>query len=299
MAGANAILLVDADPLAYASGFVGQDNVLDEDGKKIDIEIRDFQNVATYIDNMVEQIMEACNTTVEPYMFLTGKTNFRDEVATVKPYKGNRDSDKPYHLENARVYIRSRYNTYVSVGCEADDLLAISMTDYRRQDVPCILCTIDKDLLQVEGWHYKWETWNSGEVKPHLVDKFGLLTGKYIDGVSEKTGKPTHKFDKKSFKGEGFLWFMAQTLTGDGVDNIPGLEGCGEAKAYETLKDATSEEEALWLVASLYKEKYGETYKERLEEQARLVYMIRERDKTSPDGLKHWSLEYAKESAKD
>ena len=299
MSGANAVLLVDADPLAYAAGFVGQDNILNEDEKVIDVDIRPFQNVSSYIDNMVEGIMEACDTNVEPFMFLTGKTNFRDEVATLKPYKGNRVADKPFHLENARMYIRNRYSTYLSKGCEADDLLATAMTSYRKQDVPCILCTIDKDLLQVAGWHYKWETWNSGEVKPHLVDEFGFLTGEYKEGVSAKTGKPTRSFITKSFKGEGYLWFMAQLLTGDTVDNIAGLEGCGAKKAYECLKEAKSEREALEIVLALYQEKYGETYEERVTEQARLVYMIRELDKNSPDGLKHWSLKDAKESAKD
>ena len=70
-------------------------------------------------------------------------------------------------------------------------------------------------------------------------------------------------------------------------------------KAFETLADIQTKREALDIVEELYKEKYGEVYEERLVEQARLVYMIQERDKASPDGLKHWSLEYGRESCKN
>ena len=270
----------------------------DDDGE-VTIDIHSFKGVASYIVHMVDSIMEACKTEVPPYMFLTGADNFRFEVATIKPYKGTRDKDKPFHLANARAFIQSRYNTYTSKGCEADDLLAMSMSSYRKQDVPSIICTVDKDLLQVEGWHYRWEGHNFGEVMPHFVDSLGTLEGEYDEGISEKTGKAYKRFIPKSLKGDGWLWFMAQTLVGDVVDNIPGLEGFGAKGAYEALHDVQSKAEALDIVVSLYQEKYGDTFEERLTEQARLVYMITERDPKSPDGLKHWSLEYGKESAKD
>lgn len=298
MAGANAVLLVDADIVAFAAASIGQELIKDDDGELIETKILNFQNVASYIDNRVEEMMEACDTTLEPFMFLTGKTNFRNDVATVKVYKDKRPP-KPFHFENARVYIRSRYNTYVSNGCEADDLLAMAMTSYRKKDVPCILCTVDKDLLQVEGWHYRWETWNSAEVPVHFVDGLGKLEGRYDEGVSEKTGRPYRRFVTKEFKGEGFLWLMAQVLTGDTVDNIPGLEGFGAKGTFELLQNVEVKGEALDLVLSKYGEKYGDSAEERFTEQLRLVGMIRERDKTSPDGLKHWSLEYAIESTKN
>ena len=289
----NAIPLIDADVLAYACACIGEEK--NEDGE---INILPFHQIEPYIENRVEEIMEAIGTTTRPFMFLTGDDNFRYDIATVKPYKDKRQP-KPYHLANVRVYIRSRYNTYLSKGCEADDLLAMAMHNYRRDDIPCVLCTIDKDLLQVEGWHYRWETWNSPEVKLHFVDSLGKLEGEYEEGVSAKTGKPTRKFLTQKFKGEGYLWFMAQILVGDVVDNIPGLKGCGAKAAYDLLEGASTKEEALSLVVKAYKDSYGESYERELTEQARLVYMIQERDKNSPDGLKHWSLEYAKESCKN
>jgi len=288
----NAIPLIDDDVLAYACACIGEEK--DDDGN---ITILPFHQISPYIENRVEEIMEAIGTTTRPFMFLTGDNNFRYDVATVKPYKDKRQP-KPFHLANVRVYIRSRYNTYLSKGCEADDLLAMAMHNYRRDDVPCVLCTIDKDLLQVEGWHYRWETWNSPEVKLHFVDSLGKLKGAWDEGVSEKTGKPYKRFLSNKFKGEGYLWFMAQTLVGDVVDNIPGLVGCGAKAAYESLVEARTKQEALNVVVSLYKEKYGYDYEAQLTEQARLVYMIQERDKSSEDGLRHWTLEGARQYAK-
>ena len=84
MSGANAVLLVDADIVAFAAASIGQELIKDDDGKLIETKILNFQNVSTYIDNRVEEIMEACDTTVEPFMFLTGKTNLRNDVATLK-----------------------------------------------------------------------------------------------------------------------------------------------------------------------------------------------------------------------
>jgi len=298
MSHSDAICLIDADVIAFAGASIGQDKVVGDDGE-VTIDIHSFRNVESYIVRQVDSILEACGSEVPPYMFLTGEANFRFEVATVKPYKGTRPKEKPFHLANARGFIQSRYNTYTSLGCEADDLMAMAMTSYRKQDIPSIICTVDKDLLQVEGWHYRWEGHNFGEIKPHFVDSLGNLKGEYEVGVSEKTGKPFRRFIPKSLLGEGYLWFMAQTITGDVVDNIPGLERAGPKVAYESLVQAQTKQEALNIVIDLYKDKYGEAWKERLEEQARLVYMIKERDPSSPDGLKHWSLEYGKESAKD
>ena len=295
-------ILIDADVLAFAHSSVGDHDEYDSEGNLTEHVIDPFDWLARSLRKQVDAIQEACGSSLEPYMFLTGDDNFRYDIATRKPYKGNRVVEKPYHFLNMRTHIRGNYNTYIAKGCEADDLLAMAQVQYRKEGIPSVIATIDKDLLQVPGWHYRWETYNSGEVPLHLVDEFGKLEGKYEEGVSEKTGRAFKRFITKSFKGEGYLWFMAQILTGDTVDNIPGLEGCGAKKAYETLVQTESKREALEDVITLYKEKYGDTYEEELVEQAQLVYMIQERDRKSPDGLKHWNLKDAikdAESTKD
>lgn len=291
-------ILIDADVLAYAHSFVGDHEEFDSEGNFVKHVIEPFEWLRRNLRKQVDAIQKACNSSLEPFMFLSGDTNFRNDISTKKVYKGNRDDKKPYHFTNMRVHIKGSYNTVVSKGCEADDLLAIAQTQYRKEGVPSVIATIDKDLLQVPGFHYRWEGYNFGETPVHLVNDLGEVNGAYDEGVTEKTGRAYRRFIKNSFKGEGYLWFMAQILVGDVVDNIPGLPGCGAGKAYDMLTGAQSKQEGLAIVIDMYKEKYGEDYEAELTEQARLVYMIRERDPKSPDGLKHWSLKDAIKEAK-
>lgn len=80
-------------------------------------------------------------------VFLTGATNFRDRVATIKPYKGNRSTRKPIHYKALRRMLEQRYKAIVSYDMEADDLLAMHNG---------LMISADKDLLQVPGRHYNF-----------------------------------------------------------------------------------------------------------------------------------------------
>ena len=114
----------------------------------------------------------------------------------------------------------------------------------------------------------------------------GELHATYIEGVSEKTGKPTKRF--KKLEGTGLKWFYAQMLTGDLVDNIPGLAGIGGGKAYDMLSVLESERDLLDTCIREYKRVYGDSWEVEMMEQAHLVYMIRERNE---DGsLKWWEI---------
>ena len=137
-------------------------------------------------------------------IFLTGKGNFRHDVATIQKYKGNRDkSRKPRWYNEAREYLIKYYNAKVCDGVEADDELA------KAQSSNTIICSIDKDLLQVPGLHYNWVKDEKYEVSPQ--------------------------------EGTRRLW--EQVLTGDATDNIPGIKGIGPVKAKKLLKDCATEEE--------------------------------------------------------
>ncbi len=220
-------------------------------------------------------------------MFLTGDNNFRFNIATVKGYKANRVQPKPYHLENVRVCIQSMYDTVVSNGCEADDELAMAQTE------ETVACSRDKDIPQFEGYHYGWESGLQPEQPLHYVKGMGYIHATFIDGVSEKTGKPTRSF--KKLKGEGYLFFLAQVLMGDAVDNIPGCKGIGGGKAYDALVGIEDKVEAIEVVEDIYKEKYDEeTWLERLEEQAQLVWMVRSRNEEGE--LQMWEVRSAKET---
>lgn len=290
--------LLDADILAYESCYAGQ--YFDE-GRK-EVVVLGFRNVQEKIDLRVQDIMDTLETRLEPIMYLTGPDNFRDAIATKKGYKANRDKTKrPFHLANARAYITARYNTFVSKGCEADDLLCVSLTKNRKElaegktKAVAVLCSRDKDLRQCEGWHYGWESGFQAEFDLQYIDKVGYLTPKYKDFTSKKTRKVTQRI--VDLKGGGDKFLYAQMLMGDGTDNIPGLPGMGPSKVFKLIDPLKTEQEMLDAVIGVYKQKYGTSetggvkrwdWWEELFEQARLVYMIRE---LNPDNtLKHWDI---------
>lgn len=231
------------------------------------------------MDERIKDICEAVEATEPPTLYLTGdeklwrkvskqrkreglpvepfKPNFRIAVATSKPYKGNRKSEKPYHFDNVRAYMLGAYNVEVANGIEADDLMSIHQT---RSDVgTTIICSRDKDLRITPGWHYGWECGRQPEFGPELVDELGWLT-----------------LNSNKLKGVGKKFFYSQMLTGDTVDNIPGLPKYGPVKAYNLLHGLETEEQCEYAVRCLYKEKIGEDYEDYYNEQHALLWMLRE-----------------------
>jgi len=187
------IALIDADVLSYRIGFACKE---------------DTQEEAAYtLSSYLEEILYV-DLDVNTYeLFLTGKNNFRNTVATTTPYKGNRkDVAKPIHLEFLRGYMVDAWGATVSDGEEADDLIAIRATELGDD---ALMVSIDKDFNQVAGWHYNF-------VKK---DKY------YVTAE------------------EGMRFFYRQILTGDRADNILGIHGVGDKKAEKMLKDAKTEQE--------------------------------------------------------
>ena len=96
-------------------------------------------------------------------MHLTGKNNFRYQIATTVPYKGNRvDKPKPKHLAFLRNYLVKEWGASISEGEEADDTIAIEATKLGDN---CVIVSLDKDLDQIVGWHYNFVT---DEIKAFL-----------------------------------------------------------------------------------------------------------------------------------
>lgn len=142
---------------------------------------------------------------VDYHIYLTGKGNFRYDIAKTAVYKGQRPKEKPSNLEPLRQYIMKRYPATVSSGEEADDLIAIEATNLGPAHT--VIVSIDKDFLQVPSWNY-----NPGRGKWTRVD--------YWNGIK---------------------FFYEQILTGDRVDNILGIHGIGPVKAKAILEGALDE----------------------------------------------------------
>lgn len=249
--------LIDGDILLYEIGFSGQF----KDEETGEIIPRDFDTVAELLNQKIKEIEGECWATEPSIVYITGKTNFRNDVAKKKPYKGNRKDAKPFHYGNLKAYIKANYDTRWEEGLEADDLMAIEQTS-RLRDEDTIICTRDKDLRMVEGMHFGWPCGAQPQYGPKRVSKLGGL------GLN----------DKKKLTGEGLSFFYSQLITGDTVDNIMGLPKGGPVLAYSTLDGLLSEQEMYEAVLSCYVNKYGDDALEELMEQAQLLWMVNELD---------------------
>ena len=144
-------------------------------------------------------------------------TNFRHQLCS--EYKANRKGlKKPINLNGIRKYLVEEHKAQVMVKYEADDALGIMQTHMDSKGETSCIVSIDKDLLQIPGYHYNPD--NHELIKASDPGKIWL--------IQRKSGK-------KDLKGYGFLFFCAQLLLGDAIDNIFGLKGVGAVKAYNTL----------------------------------------------------------------
>ena len=116
-----------------------------------------------------------------------------------------------------------------------------------KDELETIICTIDKDLDMVPGWHYDFVK----DIK-YFIDE---------DTADE--------------------WFWCQMIMGDSTDNIQGIPGGGKKLAKVTLWDCQTTMERYNSVLQLYQKAYEEatlTPEEALIENARLLWMRRKRD---------------------
>lgn len=187
------IALVDGDMMCYRIAFACKDET-----QEVAI-----KTMATFLEDVLMSQLDLNNWEV----FLTGKGNFRNEIAVTIPYKGNRkDVEKPGHLDILRNYLVTAWSATTSEGEEADDLIAIRATELGDES---IIVSLDKDFDQVQGWHYNF-----------------VKQKKYYVSAEE-----------------GQRFFYKQMLMGDKADNIVGIRGVGPVKAEKMLAKATTEKE--------------------------------------------------------
>lgn len=270
--------LIDSDVLRYEIGFSGETV---EDGER---RVLDFERVAEMFDQRIKEICAEVWATEPPVLYITNDRrlhkrvnkerkkkgeveleyipNFRDSVAKQKEYKGNRKQEKPFHYDNLTAYIFSKYDVKVAVGMEADDLMSIDQWErVRNGHLDTIICSRDKDLRITPGMHFSWSCGRQEQFGPARVTELGEI--KLI------------KNNKKIF-GTGLSFFYSQLITGDVVDNVPGLPKGGPVLAHKTLADCSSEEEMFERVSALYQERFGEDWRQEMREQVDLLWMVRE-----------------------
>ncbi len=149
-------------------------------------------------------------------------TSFRNEI--YPDYKANREPAPP-DLKRQFKLCQEVANimgvaTFRDGYYEADDLIGTLAKHYQNLNQPVHIISADKDLAQLIGQNDKW--WNYGKATPFspqdIYEKFGVHPYQIAD-------------------------FLA--LTGDSVDNIPGVPGVGAKTASLLLNHFKSLDEII------------------------------------------------------
>ena len=210
-------------------------------------EAEPVENALHNVKDVIASI-QAALASDDVVIYLSGDTNFRDEIATERPYKGNRvDAPKPVHYHEIQKYLMKHYEYVMSDGQEADDELGIAQTRLTAGDnweASCII-SIDKDLDMIPGNHYNWVKEEKYFIDPN----------------------------------EAMLCFYTQLVTGDVTDNVPGIPKKGIKAARKALEGKNTPDEMYGAVRDLYVQAFTEKFAdEALLEQARLLWIRRNLD---------------------
>lgn len=206
------IALIDADILVYRIGFTTEG-------------LPDWI-ASSRVDESIGGILAKLDTNkYKCYLTSQDKTNFR--YAIYPEYKANRKAPKPEHYQFLRDHLINAHNAFVVEGQEADDQLGIDQTISPIDQEQTCICTIDKDLDQIPGWHLNFVKETKYEVSPF----------------------------------QGLKKFYHQLLTGDlPTDNIPGLKGIGEKKADKALANCQTEEDMFNVAKKMYQSHYPDSW---------------------------------------
>jgi DNA polymerase-1 len=210
------LALIDGDIVRYRTGFASND--VDE-------------RIALWRANeTIEQILSAVGAT-EYRIYLSDNKDNNYRYKLYPQYKASREKQpKPVHHEALKDYLIQEWGAIVTPNQEADDALGIDQTDRLPPVVTdtgeieyanysrTVICSIDKDLLQVPGRHYNW-----------VRNEHQTVTA-----------------------AEGIRRFYVQCLTGDRTDDIPGIHRVGPKTAEKILGEASEESEYYQLVKTAW-----------------------------------------------
>lgn len=164
-------------------------------------ELGTLEDALANLNAMIRRAVDGSRCT-SSHIYLTPTTgNFRDVVATLRKYKGERPA-RPVYYPDLREYVVSSLGAVIARGEEADDQISWVAREYfRNQGRDYCIVGVDKDLMQIPGDHYDW-----------VEDEHKSLSDD-----------------------EARLWYWAQVLAGDSGDNIGGCWGLGLKKASNFL----------------------------------------------------------------
>jgi 5'-3' exonuclease len=211
--------LFDFDIFRYRYGFAAQ-----KTDKERNVIIAEPEQAVVIAINMgIRETLR--NTGATEYDgYISGTDNFRLKIDP--EYKANRkDLERPYHYDNITQFLIYAHEATVVNGYEADDALGIAQSTALAEST--IICSIDKDLDQIPGWHYD-------------------LVKKNIYYMQEHEARRV---------------FWTQMLVGDRVDNITGIRGIGPVKAEKALAECYDEDAYKAVVMPMYEKEFKDDAK--------------------------------------
>lgn len=237
---------VDADMLCYVAGG-GEDMSVATSRRIVHSMVETFREQAQAERAVLQMTASGC---------LKGQ---RVLVPTSQPYQAQRKgSRRPknwgYLREYLAQYAGPDFKVKIWDDREADDGFGYVSVS-RPNDV---ICTNDKDMQMLEGWHLDWTTKELFEVPR---DTYELIRGN---------------------KTYGYKWFLLQMLQGDSADHIRGLgkcaaapRGCGPATAAKMLAGTAGKEDGIAEVVRFYKGAFDDKWANEFAEQAMLLWIRR------------------------
>lgn len=214
----------------------------DDEEVEILIEPQPLAHARQCARQLLQSILDACAPVAEYRGYVTGPGNFRYELATIQPYKGNRDKTaEPLWRRDVEEYLLSDWSTERCTGYEADDGIVM---EFVKSPEYSVVASLDKDFLTVEGMRmWNWRKKLQIEVSPV----------------------------------EAHRNFYKQMLTGDAVDAVRGVPGIGAAKAAALIDPMTDKKAMEYATYYAFKKAVGALAWDQFVETGRLLHLLRKK----------------------
>lgn len=196
-----------------------------ENGKFVYVE-KTEDEIKASCDYLMQDILLSSNAT--HYIgYVKGKNTIVDRKTVNIQYKSNRNKEKPKYWDFTKQYLIEKWGAVTVNDIEVDD--AVNITRLNLKD--SFICAIDKDLLSLEGTHYKWnkKEWVT-VTKEEAEYKFwcDMIVGQPGDNIKGIPGKGIKTVEK---------WFEEASNTGWNYSNITLLNYINHFKEYKGIQE--------------------------------------------------------------
>ena len=246
------VALIDSDSIPYIVGWNLKDNL-------------DPGAIRASCDSIVDMTLTLVGADQYIGTFSSEK-NFRHRIYKYAPYKGTRKEKPDWYViaePICKQHLIQKWGFMTPEDMEADDVLSLAAEWYRKEGVPYIICSPDKDLNQVPGLHFNYS--KTTTISAGQVESIGIVN------ITEE---------------EAFYNLCLQYLMGDDTDNVHGIPGVGIVKAKAILKEVEPVE-YLITIRNAYMKYFGVYYGNEIFQQTRDTVQLLSSKHTLAHAINH------------